>query len=485
VCGWLAETAVVGTLQAAVRCTLACRASESWDASHSGCSNCCRARDCRHTAQISMWGKNAVGPSFFTQCTASFVSHRAHIVLLETESIMDMTGGNGTDIQQLILSVRNVAPRAAIVFAGWPHTNAQLAEVPRSWKRVSMEYLQDRRKQFLARTERSLVAVASWLSIDVLYAAGVILSQVEGVHSFSQLKALLYADAVHPTAKGHELLAELAARHIVRQLRAHGCGAGGSAGSAGSAGHLMPPPHTGHANTAIPVDQLCYLSANQIPVASAGNWTLVDEGREKGIPKLGYVSRHVGDELRLGPIAPGACGTATVNLGYLRSWRADQGAFFISCSGCTCFGKDAKHYTAFESYPIVQTSSLRSRQTRSLASYNLCHGKECQADVTECDDPSGTGATTLCATITIPNRFKLTKPHADVECFIHLTHLTHPQDMPLNASRVRIDTLSFMGVTAFGCIGAAKTRGWTAAAPAAGISSPRNSSGALGGHGRL
>ena len=78
--------------------------------------------------------------------------------------------------------------------------------------------------------------------------------------------------------------------------------------------------------------EVCYLSADRIPVAKAGDWSIVDEGGEKKIQKLGYLSRRVGDALRLGPIAPGTCGSAEVNLGYLRSWRPDQGAFAIDCS---------------------------------------------------------------------------------------------------------------------------------------------------------
>lgn len=79
--------------------------------------------------------------------------------------------------------------------------------------------------------------------------------------------------------------------------------------------------------------------AKALPVALPlqGSWQLVDDGKEKGVPKLGYASTRAGETLRVGPIwGDQGCAALHVTLGYLASWRPSQGVLRIACEGCKC-----------------------------------------------------------------------------------------------------------------------------------------------------
>ena len=328
--------------------TLACQASESWVRRLAHWLEPL-LQDSHLRAEISAWGKNAVSSAFFTQCTSTFIHSNADIVILELETTVGNEGDHG-HLEMLMHRIRQLAPGAAIVFVGWPNTQAQFAELSRSWTRVSMTAVRERRvKENLSRAERVLLALAEKRAFDLLLAAGILVNV--RASTFSHLKSIFYSDFVHPNANGHDLLAEMTARHIVRQLRRHGCEAPSCSCSGCNSGdrpemlaaraYLTAPNQNGPAKNLearwaatrpTAGKEVCYLTADHLPVAKAGNWSLVDEGGEKKIKKLGYLSRRVGDVLRLGPIAPGTCGRARVNLGYLRSWRPDQGAFTIGCS---------------------------------------------------------------------------------------------------------------------------------------------------------
>ena len=66
---------------------------------------------------------------------------------------------------------------------------------------------------------------------------------------------------------------------------------------------------------------------------------LVDEGGAKGVRKLGLLSRVPGQTLLLGPLLPERprCAAVCVSVGYLHSWRTEQGALRLECDiGCSC-----------------------------------------------------------------------------------------------------------------------------------------------------
>ena len=75
--------------------------------------------------QMAVWGKNAIRTEYFTHCTSAKVPASAHIVLLELQPNLWMSGqmtcpNCARYLTELIQHVRMAAPNAAIVFIGWP-----------------------------------------------------------------------------------------------------------------------------------------------------------------------------------------------------------------------------------------------------------------------------------------------------------------------------------------------------------------------------
>ena len=206
-----------------------------------------------------------------------------------------------------------------------------------------------------------------------------------------------------------------------------------------------------------PRAETCFASADLLPVRKASGFRLVNEGAAKAVRKLGWLSTRLGDTLDLGPVAQATCGAVVVHLGDLRTWRPDAGAFQISCIGCECSchrrsTDDLCHTAGLDrSFPLVQTSSV-GKPKEKLSKYNTCRGKAgCQVDevIATCADPDDP---LKCATVSINTEFSLTKRAPRDECLIRLTHISMWPARPLNSSRVRIDTLSFEGVEARGCV---------------------------------
>ena len=108
-------------------------------------------------------------------------------------------------------------------------------------------------------------------------------------------------------------------------------------------------------------------------------------------------------------------------------------------------------------FPLVQTSSVRSRQlVTSFGGMAVCKGADCQVDLVDCQ-----GDPLSCATITIPTSFTLVKKEASDKCIILITHAVCPKAAPLNSSRVRIDSRSLVEVKKEGCTAASQHREWT------------------------
>ena len=242
----------------------------------------------------------------------------------------------------------------------------------------------------------------------------------------------LYADNVHPNAAGHAFLAEAVARHIVLRLQQ-------------SWGARLPTASAASTLPDVNEKEECYPTARLLPVAAGECWHLVDEGNAKGVQKLGYISARVGDWLRLGPVPLGVCGVASANVGYLRSWRPDQGALVLSCaSGCKCklagcpFYNDPRCHT-------VQTSSIREHVRKSDAKCLRMTSKVSPLGLApptpDCNDDHAD------ATVTVPARLAITNKAANGSepCFVQIMHGTWPHNHPLNASRVRVDYLSIAG----------------------------------------
>jgi hypothetical protein len=102
---------------------------------------------------------------------------------------------------------------------------------------------------------------------------------------------------------------------------------------------------------------------------------LRDEGSDKGVRKLGLVSTREGSRLSLGPLLTSVrCGVFLVSLGYLQSWRPNQGALHVACvGGCSCHKMPGMISTEF---PDVRTSYKRSldgykRDTHEMAGMSV------------------------------------------------------------------------------------------------------------------
>jgi hypothetical protein len=129
--------------------------------------------------------------------------------------------------------------------------------------------------------------------------------------------------------------------------------------------------------TSVAFWETCY-GAGALPVhAGTPPWTLTDEGGDKGVRKLGLVSRHLGDALVLGPIgnelqqawlrralaSPTTLAAAPkppvifIELAYLLAQREAFGALELSCVGCRCkrlYGTFASRLTPF---PALDTNA--------------------------------------------------------------------------------------------------------------------------------
>ena len=124
-------------------------------------------------------------------------------------------------------------------------------------------------------------------------------------------------DLVHPSPHGHALMGAVAARYVAKRLLEPLCSPhppssdarsvrrhhdGASKGShGGESMHLAtasnPLELEGEGNHT----EVCYSSADTLPLATPLNssWRLVDEGKAKGVPKLGLLSTLPGDSLQL------------------------------------------------------------------------------------------------------------------------------------------------------------------------------------------
>ena len=351
----------------------------------------------------SIWPKNAAPLRFWMQCTADAfqLSPATGVVFVEIEPTVSTSDWH--QVLELVQHLRISAPNAAIGFIMWPtkgqfHNDNGLEEMVRK--------------------------AAATSGFDVAHAS-VLLN--EAVRHGVMVKRY-YADSVHPNGGGHELLAALAAAWLARQMSssASQCPDNGRA-------TLLPPAPPALVPPTMAATEWCYTRADELPIASplAPGWQLVNDGGAKDVTKLGYSSTLAGESLLLGPILPDVrCGLFDVQLGYLVSWRREQGALRISCDGrCTCmptYKYRWNHPRAHEPFPELQSWTY--------------------ARVT----PVSSGTLTNASTTKIA-RFMLvlldaetiTMPRQPVAaCSIRVTHVRGDSARANAPSRIRVDGLS-------------------------------------------
>ena len=355
--------------------------------------------------------KSAAAANYFGRCTSSRVPKDTHIVLLEV-----LTNVFGSDLAQLLRAVRHAAPSAATAFVMWPNFNGLF------------RYDANR---------ASMLAAAESEGADAVDFKSLILAMRMRNPKIPSFYAQDGRDLVHPNPSTHQLLGAVMAHHIARRLAdAHRIECAPVGRENGQHARTNRGPRAARneirAENESAAFETCYDSAELLPVQpSSAGFELVDEGGDKGVRKMGYVSHTVGGSLLLGPLPippERQCAMAAVSVGYLLSTqRKGQGAFRIGCEGCSCTAIHNPFQKELYPYPIVQTDA-------SLASSPVWR----KTNVTI------TAVTEWWALI-----------RAETSCYVRLTHLAHA-DQPSGAvrrteghptetpktNRIRIDSMS-------------------------------------------
>ena len=423
------------------RCSLAC----SWATQMGGEMERAGTLESAMTAEprratVHGQGKPGALLEYFVQCTSPrLLPPGVHVVLLEILAAIDPSSGTRTQpLRELLEQLRHAAPRAAIVLVDWPSTR----ELGRSMEERVMAL-----SHTFGADVFSTMAVARELFASETNAtarsASVDSAPTWSKWMVSHLFETFGSQPNHPNSHGHSLLAQGAARLVLRRLRDTQLPGGVSTSNATSA----------------EAAEWCSASVEALPVTRACGFHIHDDGLP-GVPKLGYVSSYVSKrddpahdhanapakarvapevapdrtpdegsrrtassshrssvtppctpedhELVLGPIFPQmACGVLMATVGYLAAWRVveDQspGDLHITCEGCTCVphpGTLAKHVYPF---PTVHTLSRASN-----------------------------------VTVTAFTKFVVAK-RLSSECFIRIRHAYDPLR---GRTRVRVDSLS-------------------------------------------
>ena len=378
-------------------------------------------------ARVQLWAKNAVGPAFFLSCLGERVPPDSSVVLLEVAT--NLWGASPELLSQLVEAVRREAPSALVAFVVWPAAHLAAAEYV-AMKRLrpveraghcaepgpcpTAAALPDASK--VDSTEmRALAEAAAATRVDLLR-AGAVMAWLRMRSPSRYTPAAFYAaggkDQAHPSAMGHALIAELCARWLARRLCARGGMAmaanrgTGSYGRAASPRPVAPPRQRW---------ERCLTSATQLPVNASDGWQLLDGGRAKGVAKWGLVSERKGDALVLGPlpspeapIGAAQCVQLSVCVGYLLSAYGSppNGAFDVSCDGCTCAPVMDKMGFGLNPFPHIDTATERStsrshrRANVSITEATCFHalrtaGQPCMLRIGNVGVPGAGGATSL------------------------------------------------------------------------------------------
>ena len=286
-----------------------------------------RGATMRMAVRTSVYAKNAVPTKFFQHCTNQMLPKDADVVLLELQNNLFEDNGDVRSacvaLGMLVQAVRRTAPAARVVFVNWirPHWLVE-------WQR-NVQYI-------------ATLAVAQMFGADVLDAHA-LLRQRPHREWFAK-----NGKDHHPNLAGHQLLGALSAwylqhrlvpraavsaapldggavaemrafgfPHVSEQLRAasHNSSQGMRASLVRQRGHGQKQHPSAeqqaaeakrklsHIESSVATGEVCYQRANELPVrALSGSWQLRDEGGDKAVEKLGFVSTQVGDWLELSPL---------------------------------------------------------------------------------------------------------------------------------------------------------------------------------------
>ena len=396
-----------------------CDYTRSWgrrvrDCMQPALSTCCSGRD----AQFKVRFKNAVSVGFFGECAAGrLLGPQTDVIILEAANVWN------TNVRHLLHQLRRAAPRAVISFLIWPTKTVLGYALASRIPEAERGHASRQRLLQAAHAEQADVLDAADLMVRIYLSWG---AASWGRHRRALSAAnrnLFYAqrgfDTAHPSPAGHALVGAFVAHYIGGQLtqaherwRAHaaeGAAPSALASVAASGGVEWHPPMDDASSSSATTTtwEQCYDEASELPVASAGGWTLKDEGSAaKAVVKMGWTSTKVGEKLALGPMPspkPGRCSLVNARLNYLMSGYVRSaylnGALFIRCLGCECSEMGGYYSQTQTPFPTVQTNA-------SVAS-----------------DPQ---LATLNASITASTQFLLLQPaatHGAVRCDIEVVHV--------------------------------------------------------------
>ena len=433
------STAGCGALSPSIRCSMPL----SWGRhAHDALAVAMRLRSI--AVQTNIYQKNAVEVTFFFDCMNQLLPKHPDVVMLEVlqnRYSMDLF----SSLNLTTAAVREVQPTAAILFVVWLKPQV-VEEQPAMLK--------------------ELRGLARALGIDLIDAPAAMASlgfHVRDVYA----KTPSGRTDHHPNGMGHELLGALAAQCITRRLERLGLavrdteepGADVPSNGEGSASNRSSGKRR--------FPELCFSSADELPVRSQSGFILQDDGLAKGVKKLGYSSTRVGDRLTIGPINlhvesegraqsraslpagvpvtklhAGVPGTKVhagvsgscyqhvrVRLGYLVSTSQGMGELHVTCrGGCACRPSKSKLLRSVLPFPRLDGDArhlpewgLDSRETVTMTAHTIF--------IASLFNFSNHASATV-----------LAGEAGEAACYLELLHRTSHN----RSSRVRVDSLALL-----------------------------------------
>ena len=307
--------------------------------------------------------KNAVSPLFYESCIAEYAPADTDVVLLEVvQSILfDIRLSSPWDgVRALLRALRRAVPRAAVALVALPQPHQiDQTDFWESLRRLAVEEACD--------VIQTVPAMQHPLPTLALEHGGVNAWRPSRFALGPQAIDMWYAHKDpgssrpdhHPSGAGHQLLGHLTASYVLRRLQ------NATASRRAARDGVATPEMRGGR-----LREVCFHDG-ELPVGKGSiGFELRDEGTPgQGVKKMGLVSRHIGDVLRIGPVRARdlggverqrECTLVTSRLGYFTTSHPGQGALLLSCQGCTCLAfNDSTRFTpGFLPFPLVRTDNL-------------------------------------------------------------------------------------------------------------------------------
>ena len=263
--------------------------------------------------------KNAIDSTYFMHCSSRFVSRRYDIVLYDLGA--NMWGSNSADkLATLIKRMSHMTGASISALINWP-------------RRLNMHDIK--------QTERAARISHSFV-IDV-------------PHTLD-----LYAESIHPNAKGHLEIAKKVAQFISMH------------------NHSVSPDKAVAFKYEPDKDEHCFADAHRIPIIANNSWHIVDDGVTSH--KFGWASEVQGGWMRIRIPKARTCGSI-ITLSYLRT--RTSGDIRVECSSdCICARIRDYHQKQVYPFPIVRTRVNDNVKVTETSSFYQLRKSDKECDVT-------------------------------------------------------------------------------------------------------